>query len=153
MKQMVQALLADRFKLKLHRETRQIPIYAIVIGPDGPKLPPASEPTPCPQPALECGFPNIGGVPGGVHLIEARYATMANFSGLLTNNMDRPVIDKTGLTAGYSFDLTYEHLGPGWRTGPSAAIDAVQKLGLRLEPQTETMEVLVIDSVDRPTEN
>jgi bla regulator protein blaR1 len=153
MKQMVQALLADRFRLKLHRETRQIPIYAIVIGPNGPNLPPEAEPVACPQPALECGFPNIGGLEGGVHLIEARYATMANFSGLLTNNMDRPVIDKTGLTAGYSFDLTYEHPGPGWRTGPAAAIDAVQKLGLRLEPQTETMEMLVIDSIDRPSDN
>ncbi len=108
---------------------------------------------PCPQPYMECGFPNIGGDEGGVHLIEARYATMGNFSGLLTNNMDRPVIDKTGLTAGYSFDLPYEHSGPGWWMGPSAAIDAVQTLGLKLEPQTESMEVLVIDSVDRPSDN
>ena len=150
---MVQALLADRFNLKLHRATRQIPIYAIVIGPNGPNLPPENEPVPCQLPALECGFPTIGGDEGGVHLIKARCATMANFSALLTNNMDRPVIDKTGLTAGYSFDLLYEHSGPGWRTGPAAAIDAVQKLGLRLEPQTESMEVLVIDSIDRPSEN
>ncbi|HEY1755589.1 MAG TPA: M56 family metallopeptidase [Bryobacteraceae bacterium] len=150
MKQMVQALLADRFKLRLHRETRQIPIYAIVIGPGGPHLPPETEPVPCPLPYMECGFPSIGGDEGGVHVVKARYATMGNFSGLLTNNMDRPVIDKTGLTAGYSFDLVYEHSGPGWWMGPSAAIQAVQTLGLRLEPQMEPMEMLVIDSVDRP---
>jgi uncharacterized protein (TIGR03435 family) len=155
MRQMVQALLADRFKLKAHHETRQIPIYALVIGPNGPKLPPEVEPVFCPLPSLECGIPNIGGPPGGVHLIMARGATMGNFSGLLTNNMDRPVIDKTGLTAGYNFDLPYDHSGPGpdWRTGPAAAIEAVQKLGLKLEPQTETMDVIVIDSVERPSVN
>ncbi len=148
MRQMVQTLLADRFRLKLHRETREVPIYAILVGPDGPKLGPEEEPLDCGPWGGECGFPNIGG-----QLITARHATMVGFASLLTNNVDRPVIDKTGLTAGYSFDLPYEHSGPGWRTGPSAAIDAVQTLGLRLEPQTETMEILVIDSADRPSEN
>jgi uncharacterized protein (TIGR03435 family) len=76
---------------------------------------------------------------------------MAGFASLLTNNVDRPVIDKTGLTAGYNFDLPYDHSGPGWRTG-SAIFTAIQTLGLRLEPQTETLEVMVIDSAERPTE-
>jgi|SRR5665213_1029097 len=152
MKQMVQTLLADFFKLKLHRETRQIPIYALVAGPQGPNLPPETEPESCPVPAGECGFPNIGGPEGGVHTIMARGATMSGFASLLTNNVDRPVIDKTGLTAGYNFDLRYDHSGPGWRTGP-AIFTAIQTLGLRLEPQTETMDVLVIDSAGHPTEN
>ena len=148
MQQRIRDLLAVLFKLALHRETRPLPIYALVAGPQGPNLPPAIEPAPCPVPAGECGFPTIGGPEGGVHSIMARGATMSGFASLLTNNVDRPVVDKTGLTAGYSFDLPYEHSGPGWRVG-SAIFSAIQTLGLRLEPQTETMEVVVIDAAER----
>ena len=148
MQQRIRDLLAVLFKLALHRETRPLPIYALVAGPQGPNLPPAIEPAPCQVPAGECGFPTIGGPEGGVHSIMARGATMSGFASLLTNNVDRPVVDKTGLTAGYSFDLPYEHSGPGWRVG-SAIFSAIQTLGLRLEPQTETMEVVVIDAAER----
>jgi len=158
MKQMVQALLADRFKLKVHRETRQIPIYAIVIGPNGPHLPPETEPA-CPgtdNPDSVCGFPAVNaavdhgfGTEPGVREIIARGGTMTAFAALLTNNVDRPVVDKTGLTAGYTFYLPYEHSGPNWQIGP-AIFPAIQTLGLRLEPQTQSFEMVVVDSAERP---
>jgi uncharacterized protein (TIGR03435 family) len=145
-KLMLQALLSDRFKLKLHRESRQIPIYALVIDQGGPKLGPPN-PASC---SGACGFPNVGGPEGGVHAITARGGTMAGFAEILSNNVDRPVIDKTNLSGGYDFDLPYEHSGPGWRTGLAIFGPLQVQLGLRLDPQMETLPMFVIDSVERP---
>jgi uncharacterized protein (TIGR03435 family) len=148
-KQMVQALLADRFKLKLHRETKAIPVYALVVGKDGPKLAEAQDAS------LNQGLGNIIVPPGE---LKARGATMALFVSILTENLDRPVIDKTNLTGHYDFDLTYD--GPpwsieehGWRPFGEAIFRPIQDLGLKLEPQKSPVEVLVIDSVDHPSAN
>lgn len=91
--------------------------------------------------------------------LTARGATMGLFVQILTENLDRPVIDKTNLTGNYDFDLTYE--GPSWspeeagsyRPFGAAIFGPIQKLGLKLEPQKSPVEMLVIDSVDRPSAN
>ncbi len=148
-KQMVQALLADRFDLKLHRETREISVYALVVGRNGPKLADAK------GPAQNQGLGNIMVPPGK---LTAHGATMALFVQILTENLDRPVIDKTNLTGHYDFDLTYD--GPSWsleehdwKPFGASIFGPIQDLGLKLEPQKSPVEVLVIDSVDHPSGN
>ncbi len=150
MKQMVQALLADRFKLKLHREAREISVYALTAGKDGPKL------TEGEARSLYRPKGDIVTPPGK---LTAHGATMELFVQILTDNLDRPVIDKTNLTGNYDFELTYD--GPpsnpeepfAWKPVGAAIFGPIQKLGLKLEPQKSPVEVLVIDSVDRPSAN
>ncbi len=149
-KQMVQVLLADRFKLKLHRETKEIPVYALMVSKDGPKLAEGK------ARSLNRPLGDIMVPPGK---LRAHGATMALFVQILTENLDRPVIDKTNLTGNYDFELTYE--GPSWDPGEAtswrpfgeAIFGPIQKLGLKLEPQKSPVEVLVIDSVDHPSAN
>jgi uncharacterized protein (TIGR03435 family) len=84
---------------------------------------------------------------------------MALFVQILTDNLDRPVIDETNLTGNYDFDLTYEGLSwspeeaGSYRPFGAAIFGPIQKLGLKLEPQKSPVEMLVIDSVDRPSAN
>jgi uncharacterized protein (TIGR03435 family) len=149
-KQMVQALLADRFKLKLHRETKEIPVYALMVSKDGPKL-------------AEGKLRSVNRPLGDIEIppgkLTAHGATMALFVQILTENLDRPVIDKTNLTGTYDFDLTYDgpSWGPeesgSWRPFGTAIFGPIQKLGLKLEPQKSPVEVLVIDSVEHPSAN
>jgi uncharacterized protein (TIGR03435 family) len=148
-RQMVQQLLADRFRLKLHSETREIPVYALTVGKDGSKLAEAKDAT------QNQGLGNIIVPPGK---LTAHGAAMALFVQILTENLDRPVIDKTNLTGHYDFDLTYE--GPSWsleehdwKPFGTAIFGPIQNLGLKLEPQKSPVKVLVIDSVDHPSGN
>jgi uncharacterized protein (TIGR03435 family) len=144
---MMQGLLAERFKLKLHRETRETPVYALVTGKSGPKFVEAP-----------IGAPEEG---RGVNIVSgkmiARDATMPELVDVLTTNLDRPVIDQTNLTAHYDFDLTWDQPDvPGasaWTPIGPAIFTPIQSLGLRLEAQEVSVEMLVIDSVSRPSEN
>jgi uncharacterized protein (TIGR03435 family) len=149
-KQMVQALLADRFKLKLHRETREMSVYALMVGKNGPKLAEGD------IQSLNRTFGDIAAPPGR---LTAHGATMAYFVQILTENLDRPVIDKTKLTGHYNFELTYEEplLNPEpaatWKPFGTAIFGPIQKLGLKIEPQKSPIEMLVVDSVDHPSAN
>ena len=80
---------------------------------------------------------------------------MAMLAMILTDNLERPVIDKTGLAGHYDFNLTYEPgpSGPGFHPIGEAIFVPVQELGLKLESQKDTVEVLVIDSIERPSAN
>lgn len=150
-RRMVQALLADRFKLKLHRETKAIPVYALIVGKDGSKLAEGE--------VRSSQFRPFGDIVTPPGKLTAHGATMAYFAQILTENLDRPVIDKTNLTGNYNFDLTYE--GPSWSPGEpgsykpfgTAIFGPIQKLGLSLEPQRSPVEMLVIDSVEHPSVN
>lgn len=151
MRQMVQALLANRFRLKLHRETKEISVYALMVGKDGSKLAEGAVRSSRYRP-----FGDIVTPPGR---LTAHGATMAYFVQILTENLDRPVIDETNLTGNYDFDLTYE--GPSWspeepgsyRPFGAAIFGPIQTLGLKLEPERDAIEILVIDSVGRPSTN
>jgi len=144
---MLQKLLGERFGLALHRETRQISGYALVIGKGGPKLHAAAKPGP---------FPMFRALPG--HASGAS-ASMSDFADRLSRapfQVDRPVVDLTGLTG--RFDLTLE-----WSpveesaengTGPSLFTALEEQLGLRLEPRKMPLEVLVVDRANKvPAEN
>jgi uncharacterized protein (TIGR03435 family) len=179
---MMQSLLEDRFKLKIHRETRQVPVYALTVEKSGLKLPAAPKdgcalqdldqgPTPPVQgkaPLLFCGFAFV--MSNG---FEMRGATMAQLSTALSGRVDRKVIDKTGIAGMFDIRLDWSNgelisgpapppplpqpgvpppgpdpaeLTAGYRT-------ALRKIGLKLEPTQGPAEFLVIDHVERPSEN
>jgi len=142
-RQMLQRLLADRFQLKLHRETREVAVYALVQGRNGAKL----------QESAMAPANGKGAIDIGKGELLGHGATMANFVEILTDNLDRPVLDKTELTGHYDFTLHYEQSSlVDWRLGP-ALFSLVQDIGLRLEQRKAPFEILVIDAVERPSEN
>jgi bla regulator protein blaR1 len=155
-KPMVQALLAERFQLKIHRETREIPIYVMTVAKGGHKMKARTAGDDGPPTSLLFRGANVPG----------RNATMAMLAGGLQKLvLDRPVIDKTGLTGNYDFDLSWRPDGTqfGGRGGtlPAASdpdradiFTALQEqLGLKLEAQKGPGEVVVVDKAEKPSEN
>jgi uncharacterized protein (TIGR03435 family) len=157
-KTMVQKLLADRFKLTFHRDKKELSVYAIAVGKTGPKLTKSE------------GDPN--GLPGlffrGLGVLPGRNATMADFAGVMqTAVLDRPVVDQTGLAGRYDFLLTWtpdetQFGGLGARVPPPAddaaarpdLFTAIQEqMGLKLESTKAPADVLVVDRVEKPSEN
>jgi uncharacterized protein (TIGR03435 family) len=170
MQLMARALLADRFKLKTHLETRSAPIYALVVArPDGklgPKLSPMTfdckswlaarnrgervAPPPSNGERLTCGSQSsIGSIRGGGQI--ADLALVLSFLDVL----GRPVVDRSGLTADYEFELRWspdsDRARPVNPDLPSLFTALREQLGLKLEAATGPVEMLVIDSAERPT--
>jgi uncharacterized protein (TIGR03435 family) len=150
-RQMLQTLLADRFKLKVHREMKEMPVYALVVGKNGPKL---KESAPDTDSTMHLS------VSGRNYVVTRPKATMEDVVGGISNAfLDRPVLDKTGLTGTYDFKMTYTpdtRVNRGGDPDPSdiSIFTAVQEqLGLRLEPQKAEVEILVVDHVERPSGN
>jgi len=141
MKLMAQTLLADRFRLKAHRETKPIPVYALTVAKSGPRL---HAPRPEEHRSIES-------YPGN---IEATNAPMNLFIDELSGKVDRPVIDRTGLKGSFDFTLRWSAEIPGGDPGLGSIFTAVQdQLGLKLEAEKRPFEVLIIDSVERPSAN
>jgi len=157
-KGMVQKLLADRFKLTFHRDQKELSVFAIVIAKNGPKL------------TASAGDPN--GLPAlffrGLGVLPVRNATMADFAGVMQRAvLDRPVVDQTGLPGRFDFELKWtpdetQFGGLGVRVpapsdDPAAPPDLFtamqEQLGLKLQPTKAPVEVLVIDHVEKPSEN
>ena len=177
MRPLLRSLLADRFKLKAHNETRQLPIYALVkarndgtLGPSmkpssadcaavaggrrGGGPPPASPP---PGQPADCSFiigigkMSVGGMP------------VEQLARALSPMVGRVVLDKTGLTGNYTYELTYspEQLGgqpllnggvpAGDPSSPSIFTALQEQLGLKLDSDKGPVEVLVVDSAEQPT--
>jgi len=155
----LKSLLADRFHLRVHTETREMPVYALLIAKGGARLPPAREECfdpkagiPPPSPAARpCGGFNRG--PN--QLLGARDTT-ANLAQVLAKTLGRSVIDKTGLTATFDVTLkwTPDNLLPDTDNDAGSMFTALQEqLGLRLESQKGPVNVLVIDSAERASAN
>ena len=139
---MLQVLLADRFKLALHRETRPIDAYVLEVRND--------------QPKLERGDGKDATTSNGRGGIVATNATMDRFAEILSRQMDRPVINRTALEG--LFNVTLKWTPDSTRRddaseGPSVFTAIQEQLGLRLRAQKVPVEVLVIDSVQKPSEN
>lgn len=162
---MMQALLEDRFKLKVHRASREIPGYDLVVAKGGPKLPPPRDcPTGTPPPLRvdpgqtpPCGYQTF--TDKGMDAYGWR---MANLIQTLGAHLNRPVIDKTGISGAFDFHLDLPLPPPPGAPGiddPNTpdllgnVMDAVQKLGLKLDPTKGTTEFVVIDHIERPTDN
>ncbi len=174
---MLQALLEDRFKLKIHRETKEIPVYELTVAKGGIKFQPmkAGECTPfdpfkAHDPAgilAGCGVARYGGVQGSGKpaFVEFRGMTLEELAGYLVQVVDRPVINKTGIAGMFQVhvDFAPDEATPRFHAPGAAADDPTggrsiftafqEQLGLKLEPAKGPGEFLVIDSVERPTEN
>lgn len=158
LKAMVQKLLTDRFGLAIHRESRVLPVYALVPGEKGPKLT-KNDSNPNGLPSLM--FRGLGVLP-------ALNATMSDLASVMQGAvLDRPVVDKTGLSGRFDFTLTWtpddsQFAGLGVRVPPPSTdvnappglFTAIQEqLGLKLESTKASVEVLVVDKVERPSQN
>jgi len=157
LKIMVQKLLADRFKLTFHPDKKELSVYTLIVAKTGSKLT-KSEADPNSLPGLY--FRGLG-------KLSVRNATMADFTNLMqTTALDRPVLDQTGLAGKYDFSLNwtpdeFQFTGLGVKLPPKPESDAdpdlftaiQQQLGLKLEATKAPAEVLVIDHVEKPSEN
>jgi len=192
---LLKTLLADRFKLMVHTETREVPIYALVLargdGKLGAKLKPSADNCPdfkvqqqqqleaiakgglgalaamrpAPGETKPCSILPMPPTPGGIGM-KASGQSLATLTLLLTQLAGRPVVDKTGLTGLYDFELVidmqtlmrvYQELGvnlpmpPNLPEGPSLMTQLEEELGLKLDSQRGAGEVLVIDAAELPT--
>jgi uncharacterized protein (TIGR03435 family) len=160
---MLRQLLADRFKLTFHREQKQLPVYALTIAKSGPKLKEtALSPDAFPEgppPLIFVVSPQLVRLPG-------RYATMADLASVMQRAaLDHPVIDQTGLSGRYDFNLEWipDETQFGGALGHPPATDSTakpdlfaalqQQLGLRLEAAKGPVETLVISQAERPSPN
>jgi uncharacterized protein (TIGR03435 family) len=156
MRALMQKLLADRFSLKFHREKRELSVYLIVVGKTGAKL------------TIAGGDPKADPIMFfyGPAKFVAKNATMADFAGFLQRGvLDRPVLDQTKLPGRYDFGLLWRPEVPFGGSGnnppPPSDSDGLpdvytaiqQQLGLRLEAAKTPTDVIVIDHLEKPSEN
>jgi uncharacterized protein (TIGR03435 family) len=157
---MLRDLLRERFKLSFHREQRHMRIYALTVARGGPKL---NESTAAPDTRPEGPPPLVFVLSPTVVRLPARYATLSELASVLQRSaLERPVVDQTGLTGRYDFDLEFspdERLWGGILKRPENTdkpdlFKAIQEqIGLRLEATTGPVDTLVIDSVEQPSAN
>jgi uncharacterized protein (TIGR03435 family) len=143
--QMMQAMLADRFRLVAHRETRTLPVYVLTVAKGGVKLHQGD---------------GRGGMSAGPRLIRYGAGTMGELAGQLASYLGRNVIDRTGITGQYAINLSFAPVDPGAPVGDAAQdfapsiFQALQdKAGLNLESTKGPVEVLVIDHAEKPRLN
>jgi len=182
---MLRALLEDRFKLKVHRETRETPVYALTVAKSGMKITPLKEggcipidwnhlPSP-PEPGKPmpnyCGNLTLRTNADGV-MMDARGVTMTEFAQRLSTLLDRKVIDKSGVPGRFDFHLEFTpdettrgfagrrgagDAGgaalPAAPDGPSVFSTLQAQFGLKLTPDKGPVDSLVIDHVEKPSEN
>jgi uncharacterized protein (TIGR03435 family) len=168
--EMVQKLLTDRFKLQAHRETKDRPVYALVIAKGGIKMKEAK-----PGDTYPNGIqPNPNGFVHGATIfstgpedLTAQGGSMGELATVLSNRgqnfFDRIVVDKTGLTGRYDFTLQFtldqpseddgQQGAPSSSSNPSIFTALPEQLGLKLQPMTAATEYVVIDHIERPSEN
>ena len=148
--EMFRPLLADRFQLKFHRETRQMSVYSVTVAKNGPKLQ-----------AAAAGA--RGPIRSGRGLVEGKGVTMRTFADLLGGSLGQPVTDKSGITGAFDIKLQWtpaesetnyndadRPLDPN---APSVFTAVQEQLGLKLQPGKGPLEVLVIDHIQRPSPN
>lgn len=160
---MLRKLLTDRFNLGFHREKKQFNIYDFTVSKEGSKLK-ATEAPPDEAPNMTSTvFPAASGGIDKV-VLPAHNITITQFAGLLSRAiLDRPVVDNTGLTGRYDFEIEWTpdetqfggQLPPGPPDTPQPGLFAAmqQKLGLRVEATRGAVNAIVIDRVERPTDN
>jgi len=172
MKLMLRTLLAERLGVQVHRETRQVPAYALVVAKNGPKMTRGDAPPASP------GFPTIG--PGtrfgmqadGRYHVKGDRIPMTEFAKILTVFLGEPVTNATGLEGYFVFEMEFvpeehapalasatteqppENTTATLKAGPTIFAALEEKLGLKLETRKVPLDVVVVDHAERaPTEN
>jgi uncharacterized protein (TIGR03435 family) len=140
--QMLQDLIIERFSVKLHQETKEVPGFALVIAKNGPKLKEAK------GDVVSATFsPTFKPNPKGPNTLTARKYSISALASLLTLYND-PIMDQTGLTGDYDFTLSWNE-----EEGPAMSTALQQQLGLKFESRKVPVTTIVIDSAKKPTEN
>lgn len=172
---MVQSLLAERFKLKVSHHTKELPVYALVIAKNGAKIQESK-----PGDSYSSGIKRPDGVPAGARTgqygrgqLTGQGLPMADLVRMLERQVGRPILDKTGLKGNYDFTLQWTPVDPTQMfngagnssqappanapppdsSGPSIFAALQEQLGLKLESRKALAEILVIDHIERPSEN
>jgi bla regulator protein blaR1 len=166
-RQMLIPLLADRFGLKFHHETKELPVYALVIAKGGSKLKESA----VPDTATDGTPPRRMTMMRGRGNIEGQGSSIENLVHVLSDQLGRTIIDKTGLAGTYDYKLNWtpddappmgggpggppgaDNAPPPDAGGPSIFAAIQEQLGLKLEPQKGPVDVVVIDRVDAPSPN
>jgi bla regulator protein BlaR1 len=170
-KAMVQALLVDRFKLAIRRESKEMPVYALVVAKGGLKLQRADmDEKDCPEASLNplgpvstsTPMPDVchafnGGLGRGLH---AKAANISDLAAFVENWTDRPLLDKTGIQGLYRFETKgWLPMGASVAAGSPDVADRLTvfemfgQLGLRMESQKGVVEVYIVDHIEKPSEN
>jgi uncharacterized protein (TIGR03435 family) len=148
---MLKTLLADRFKLRVHHEMKEIPVYALLVGKGGTKFK---------ESAVDATESARIGVNGRNQSITASKKNMDELAKMIPRvfSVDRPVVDRTGLAGAYDFKI--EATPESRITGGDPDLNNItiftavqQQLGLKLESQKAMIEVLVVDQVEKPSAN
>jgi len=151
LRRMLQTLLEDRFALRVHREIRQMPVFALTIAKGGPKLQATKDPSADPWSEFRRGE------------IEAGNRDTGWLAAILMRRLRHPVVDRTELHGTYDFHLKYDvqQIEPGGGgldaptdpTKPSLSSALLTQLGLKLEAAKGPVEILVVDGARKPAEN
>jgi len=137
---MARGLLAERFNLTLHHESKEMPVLALTVAKGGPRL----------QPSVGTGGPEVR---GGRGRLVARKVTMGLLAAQLAGRvLGRAVLDRTGIAGEFDVDLEWAH-DESPDLGPSIFTALQEQLGLKLDPQKGVVDVLVVDHVERPSAN
>jgi uncharacterized protein (TIGR03435 family) len=163
---MMQTLLAERFRLKVHSETKQVPVYDLVVTKGGSKLTDAAVDSNENLLKGKDGKPLHGFLTWSTGKVVAQGYSAKNLADFLSQPicaLGRPVMDRTGLTGTYNFTLDWTPQHPGVRFGADngsasqedapSIFTALGDVGLKLQPSTGPLETIVIDHVARPTVN
>jgi uncharacterized protein (TIGR03435 family) len=153
---MLRQILTERFKLTVHRESRELPVYALSVAKGGPKLKESAI-----DPSVSASARRGGGVRMSMGMISANECTIPYFLSMLSRQLGRTILDRTGLTGNYDFTLrwspdngaTSASEGAQDDTLPSIFTAVQEQLGLKLESTKAPASVLVIDHLERPSQN
>lgn len=154
---MLRSMLAERCKLAVHRESREVAVYSLTLSKEGPQFKES-----VPGSKHPVGGPIAGGgefIPSdGQGVMHFYGVPLSAVAGVLSNIMGRPVQDATGLTGRYDIALKMPSMdspgqGPASNSSGLSASEVVKELGLKLVPTKGHVEMLVIDHIERPSEN
>jgi uncharacterized protein (TIGR03435 family) len=156
---MLRQILAERFGLVAHRETRELPVYALSVAKGGPKLKESVI-----DPSVSANARRGGGVRMSMGMIAAHECTIPYFLSMLSRQLGRSIIDRTGLAGNYDFTLRWspdngattssnDSAGTQADALPSIFSAVQEQLGLKLESTKAPASVLVIDHLERPSQN
>jgi uncharacterized protein (TIGR03435 family) len=162
---MLQMLLADRFKLTTHNDKRELPVFALERSRRDGSFGPGLRSTACPDLAIDLSRPQpCVNIQTGVGSLTVRGMPFSQFTPYLSPYVNRVIVDRTGLDGRYDIELKWTPESPAQGRGanepPAPDPNAVsiftalqEQLGLRLDSTRETVDVLVIDTLERPTPN